>query len=265
MQPQGRLGDKSRLEVDSHGCPSCPHPVSGPAMTGSPNVLVNGRPALRVADSGVYLACCGPNTWTALAGSKTVLINRKPAHRLDDEDQHGGSLGRLAEGSNDVFIGGPKGSGTSEEGPKIPHEIHVVLLSTLTGRPLKDVDYKIYNSAYEVVGSGRTDQSGLVRKNVPSGQYRIVIARTGRRGDLWVRLLAQDCVSELCNMPYVIDGPTGRLVGKTDERGVVKHTGMPDGRYRIQIGAGHAVVVPCIGARAPSRVRILIPCPRSRP
>ena len=46
MPGQGRLGDKSQATVDAHGCPACPHPANGPAVQGSPDVLVNFRPAL---------------------------------------------------------------------------------------------------------------------------------------------------------------------------------------------------------------------------
>jgi len=106
MPGQGRLGDKSQTPADSHGCLSCPHTAVGPAVSGSPDVNVNGRPALRVGDSGVHAACCGPNTWTAQSGSGTVFINGKPAHRMNDVDQHCGGVGKLIEGSTDVIVGG---------------------------------------------------------------------------------------------------------------------------------------------------------------
>lgn len=106
MPPQGRLGDKSFAPADGHGCPACPHPVIGPAVQGSPNVLVNYRPAVRVGDMGIHAACCGSNTWTAVKGSGTVLINNKPAHRMGDKDQHCGGSGNLIEGSPDVIVGG---------------------------------------------------------------------------------------------------------------------------------------------------------------
>ncbi len=106
MPPQGRLGDKSNAPADAHGCPACPHPVIGPAIIGSPNVLVNHRPALRVGDTGIHTACCGPNTWIATKGSGSVFINGKPAHRLGDTDQHCGGVGQLIEGSNNVITGG---------------------------------------------------------------------------------------------------------------------------------------------------------------
>jgi len=106
MPPQGRLGDKSQAEADAHGCPACPHPVFGPAIQGSPTVLVNNMPALRVGDPGTHAPCCGPNTWTAAAGSGTVLINNMPAHRMGDQDAHCGGVGKLIEGSPDVITGG---------------------------------------------------------------------------------------------------------------------------------------------------------------
>lgn len=106
MPPQGRLGDKSQAPIDVHGCVACPHTVIGPAVQGSPNVLVNNRPAVRVGDKGIHAPCCGPNMWEAVTGSTTVLINNKPAHRLGDMDRHCGGPGVLIEGSPNVIVGG---------------------------------------------------------------------------------------------------------------------------------------------------------------
>jgi uncharacterized Zn-binding protein involved in type VI secretion len=106
MAEQGRLGDKAFTPADAHGCPACPHPVTGPAIGGSPNVNVNSRPALRQNDPGVHAACCGPNTWHAMQGSGTVFINGKPAHRLGDLVMACGGVGSLIEGSGDVNVGG---------------------------------------------------------------------------------------------------------------------------------------------------------------
>lgn len=105
MPGLGRLGDKSHAPVDMHGCKPCPHSVTGPAVSGSADVLVNNKPALRLGDSGVHSTCCGPNTWKSVAGSATVLINGKPAHRLGDATQHCGGPGKLIEGSSDVLVG----------------------------------------------------------------------------------------------------------------------------------------------------------------
>ena len=105
MQPQSRFGDQSLVPADSHGCKKCPHTAKGPATTGSPDVWVNGLPALRVGDTGTHSSCCGPNTWIATKGSRAVLINGMQAHRLLDEDQHCGGKGFMLEASENVFVG----------------------------------------------------------------------------------------------------------------------------------------------------------------
>lgn len=106
MPAQARLGDISKVPVDAHGCPACPHNCQGPAIIGSPDVMVNGRPAIRKDDTGIHLACCGPNTWTAQVGSSTVMINGHPAHRKGDMDKHCGGIGQMDQGSDNVMTGG---------------------------------------------------------------------------------------------------------------------------------------------------------------
>lgn len=105
MPGQGRVGDKSKIPADAHGCLGCPHTGVGPAVAGSPDVRCNGRPALRVGDPGVHAACCSSNTWKAQTGSATVFINGRAAHRLDDLDKHCGGIGKLVEGSPNVIVG----------------------------------------------------------------------------------------------------------------------------------------------------------------
>src|SRR5262245_3228277 len=106
MPPQGRLGDKANGMSDAHGCPGCPHPsVIGPAILGSMNVIVNGRPALRLQDIGIHAPCCGMNMWTAVKGAPTVNINGKAAFRMGDRTQHCGGTGQLIEGSPNVIVG----------------------------------------------------------------------------------------------------------------------------------------------------------------
>jgi uncharacterized Zn-binding protein involved in type VI secretion len=106
MPPQCRLGDKSQVPADAHGCVACPHSCIGPAVKGSPDVMVNNRPAIRATDNGIHAACCGPNTWIAQQGSGVVIINGLKAHRLGDADQHCGGMGKMVEGSDDVITGG---------------------------------------------------------------------------------------------------------------------------------------------------------------
>jgi uncharacterized Zn-binding protein involved in type VI secretion len=117
-KPIGRLGDLSKVDSDAHGCPGCPHTCVGPAIIGSPTVLVNGMPALRVSDLGMHAACCGPNMWNAIEGSPTVLINGLKAHRKDDADMHCGGMGKLIQGSPNVFVGdtGSDGKGGAGSG-----------------------------------------------------------------------------------------------------------------------------------------------------
>ena len=106
MPGQCRIGDNSNVPVDAHGCPACPHPAVGPAIQGSPDVLVNKMPAVRVGDKGVHAACCNTNQWTAQAGSATVFINNKKAHRMGDSDTHCGGTGQMIAGSANVITGG---------------------------------------------------------------------------------------------------------------------------------------------------------------
>jgi uncharacterized Zn-binding protein involved in type VI secretion len=73
---------------------------------GSPDVMVNGLPAIRVTDPGIHGVCCGPNTWEAKAGSATVFINNLKAHRKGDQDKHCGGMGQMITASSNVISGG---------------------------------------------------------------------------------------------------------------------------------------------------------------
>jgi uncharacterized Zn-binding protein involved in type VI secretion len=106
MPALGRLGDRAATSTpDAHGCPACPHPAIGPAILGSKDVIVNGRPALRFQDTGMHSTCCGGGMWMAVQGSTTVFINQRPAFRVNDAVQHCGGIGKLIEGSGNVFVG----------------------------------------------------------------------------------------------------------------------------------------------------------------
>lgn len=108
------LGDKAQCPADAHGCPSCAHPTIGPAVAGSPTVFVNGKPLLRLNDPGVHSSCCGPNMWKVAQGSSTVSANGLPVARLGDATKHCGGMGKLVEGSGDVFVGGSPTSAVSK-------------------------------------------------------------------------------------------------------------------------------------------------------
>jgi uncharacterized Zn-binding protein involved in type VI secretion len=106
MPGAARLGDLAKVDSDAHGCPGCPHPGTGPAIMGSPDVNINSRPAVRINDMGMHAVCCGPNMWTAQQGSGTVNINGKAAFRQNDPTTHCGGSGTMNQGSSDVIIGG---------------------------------------------------------------------------------------------------------------------------------------------------------------
>ncbi len=105
MPGAARLGDKAMAVADAHGCPTCPHTVTGPAIQGSPDVNFDFKPAVRLGDGGIHAPCCGPNQWKAAAGSATVIINGKPAVRMGDDTAHCGGKGTMIQGSTTVMIG----------------------------------------------------------------------------------------------------------------------------------------------------------------
>lgn len=168
MPGQGRLGDKAHVPVDAHGCPACPHTAIGPAISGSADVFVNGRPALRVQDTGIHAACCGPNIWTAVAGSATVFINGRPAHRMSDATQHCSGRGKLIEGSPDVIVGDNSrggGGGDGGGGPPPPHQqvTWIALeLNSEDGQPMAGQTYRITTPDGKVK-QGQLDKEGRVR------------------------------------------------------------------------------------------------------
>lgn len=86
------------------GVPHCsPYVIA----SGSPTVLINGRPAARVGDSSTAHLIpfddeCFVHTATISSGSATVLINGRPAARVGDTLA---GCTAIAQGSVNVFIG----------------------------------------------------------------------------------------------------------------------------------------------------------------
>ena len=187
MPPQARLGDKAQVPADSHGCVSCPHTAGGPAVAGSPNVNVNGRPAIRVDDPGIHTACCGGNTWNAQTGSKSVFINGKPAHRLGDVVRHCGGTGKCIEGSGNVIVGDHSGDGTREQIEKIPqvgYEKQFRVISETTYTPIVNVLYEIRTPDGNM-HTGTTDKNGLTKKvqSTQPGSAQITLHHKGQRSE----------------------------------------------------------------------------------
>jgi uncharacterized Zn-binding protein involved in type VI secretion len=126
----GRVGDQAYAPRDAHSCSLCSHAVFGPAAEGSPNVLINGRRALRIGDLGKHSTCCGPNRWRASKGASHVKINDRLAHRQHDATHHCGGMGELVHGSADVLIGDHTGA------PSRPHWIRF-RVTDFEGEPIR--------------------------------------------------------------------------------------------------------------------------------
>lgn len=92
----------TRLNDNSTGHDACP-PV--PLVEGSPNVIINGRPAGRLGDHYASHGCViHPSHQDVIAtGSSKVVINGRPAARVGDAVSIGGAV---QNGSGNVIIGG---------------------------------------------------------------------------------------------------------------------------------------------------------------
>lgn len=160
MPAQGRVGDDAKVPSDSHGCLACPHTCVGPGVDGSPDVIVNGMPALRVGDPGVHSSCCGGNSWIAEEGAPSVTINGMKAHRLGDAVKHCGGDGELIEGSLNVFVGDAGGGAPFI--PTLAFEGAFTLRCEVTGVVLSEIDYVVTTSSGRTI-AGRTDEDGRTR------------------------------------------------------------------------------------------------------
>jgi uncharacterized Zn-binding protein involved in type VI secretion len=97
MPAQTRQGDIGA----GHAC----HFPPSPAIEGSPDVEIDGKPAMRVGDAYAPHACptcpAPPHPRRLAVGSPTVFINGRPAGRVGDAIDCGGSA---ATGSRTVFL-----------------------------------------------------------------------------------------------------------------------------------------------------------------
>jgi uncharacterized Zn-binding protein involved in type VI secretion len=95
-RPAARVGD-----LTSHGIALGPGP-------GSPDVLIGGRPAWRVADVHICPLATGTvphGSGQVVAGSSTVLVNGRPATRQGDPIRETGQTSEIAAGEPTVRIG----------------------------------------------------------------------------------------------------------------------------------------------------------------
>ncbi|MCL2724717.1 MAG: PAAR domain-containing protein [Polyangiaceae bacterium] len=104
-KPAARLGDNG----SGHGC----HHLATPAIEGSPDIFINGRPAVRKGHAYAphdCPRCKKPKHSRKLKeGSPTVFFNDQPAGRIGDAIDCGG---KVVVGSPNVFIGEPCASKT---------------------------------------------------------------------------------------------------------------------------------------------------------
>lgn len=98
MPASTRLGDIG----SGHAC----HFPPTPSIEASPDVNIDGLPAVRQGDAYAPHACptcpAPPHPRSLSGGSGSVFINGKPAGRVDDAISCGGSA---SSGSDTVFVG----------------------------------------------------------------------------------------------------------------------------------------------------------------
>ena len=105
-RPVCRLTDQAACPPHCHYCPVGAHAVIGPAIMGSPSVMVDGLPVLRETDMGLHAACCGPNIWLGDEGSGSVFADGLAVMRLGDPTMHCGSFeGAMVTSGSTVFVG----------------------------------------------------------------------------------------------------------------------------------------------------------------
>lgn len=94
------VGGEAYCPADAHGGPQGATSVRGPINSGSPTVLLGGRPAARVGDVGVHAVCDGPNSFKITDGDPLVLIDGRPAARIGSSTEHCGGYGRIVSTGN---------------------------------------------------------------------------------------------------------------------------------------------------------------------
>lgn len=175
-----RAGDAARTPHggdddggDDERCDRCPHDEVGRSATGSVNVLVNRRRALRVGDKGVHETCQGTGEWEATHGAPRVLINNKRAHRLGDDVRYrGGWTGHTVQGSPDVLIGNYV---AGERAEQFAASMVLTDMPGPAGAPLMHAPWRLLLDG-RMVERGETDASGrlqLTTRLLPNRAYEL--------------------------------------------------------------------------------------------
>ncbi len=104
--PAARIGDTAQSLPHVHTPLIGAQVSAGPILVGAATVMIGGKPAARINDTGVGGGCVGPNSFSIIAGSSTVLIEGKPAARMGDRTLHCGMApGTILTGVPTVLIG----------------------------------------------------------------------------------------------------------------------------------------------------------------
>ncbi len=176
MPQASRLGDIG----SGHAC----HFPPTPAIEGSPDVFINGKPAFRVNDALASHGCpahAPAHSRAAAVGSATVNINGQPAVRIGDAISCGGVM---ISGSSDVIIGDDSwGSGSDEWKPAFR-----IALTQVPG----DMRYSYSNESYKLyrngalVQEGRSDAEGMIVYETDEVSGIFEVEATGVRWTLQV-------------------------------------------------------------------------------
>ncbi|MDR8012955.1 PAAR domain-containing protein [Ectopseudomonas guguanensis] len=123
-KPASRLSDLNACPLPGHG--------TNPTTSGSPDVLFNGLPALRVGDS----TACGD---AVTEGIGSILINGKPVAFLGSATAHGGVI---VTGSGDVLVGTQSGAAPFTPPQMLPrHSEQYQLFDEHSGLPVEGMLY----------------------------------------------------------------------------------------------------------------------------
>lgn len=193
------IGSMAFCPADAHGCPACPHPVTGPVITGNGNVLIDGMPVACEGDRGVHSGCCGGNNFVITDGDPNVLINGKKAAKIGSTTQHCGGNGHIVSTgggvntrdsymalSNDISItkngqklpknGKPEAGTTIKTGPKgllmmSPDRNTVMMIlpntgAVITGADGNDLVIEVIEGALFVNGEKANDNKSLVIESI---------------------------------------------------------------------------------------------------
>lgn len=172
-KPAGRLSDLNACPLPGHG--------SNPTTSGSPNVLIDGLPALRVGDS----TACGD---AVTQGIGTILVNGKPIAHLGSATAHGGVI---ITGSGDVLVGTQFSAATfAPPMPILAHSEQYQLVDEVSGEPIEGMLYCIDSSDGQRA-FGHTNAAGQTERLCSRDPASLTV-RWGRQAATHLRALGID-------------------------------------------------------------------------